>query len=378
MNMRQAFAAGALLLALTPNCAAAQAYYTLPEIKEQAKDGWHESYTDKYGREIDVDIDVEVYGDETAPVIKTHPARYSIQTLDAGVEGRDDNGQLVLYHQNPADFVFGGGRGEQPLIVWHSYFDKLDMDTVYGAEYGAQNTLRDMTARLYALLAQQGVDIELAEDRPMEFSVRCRVNAQTGEVVQPACDMAFFMQKLNGLPVLTHAMRTFEKQSWPEFHAQVYFGMRAADEYVFSVDALEETERLAADIPLCAWEQVRAAIEQQIEQGLLRQVFDVEFGYVLYNDPNGDFSVPSVYDVACYYAVPTWVVHGLYMSSPKEEFVYGGKGDDELNDDIRNTSAYKTLIINAQTGEMLDPKDKSQRGYGDAGYQGFLTWDAVR
>ena len=154
--------------------------------------------------------------------------------------------------------------------------------------------------------------------------------------------------------------------------------MRAADEYVLSVDALEETEKLAEDIPLCAWTTVRSALEQQIEQGHLRQVFDVEFGYALYNDPNGDFSVPSIYDVACYYAVPSWVVHGIYMDNPKQAFVYRGRNDDELNDDIRNTPEYKTLIVNAQTGEMLDPKDKSQRGYGDARYKGFIPWDKVK
>ena len=74
MRMKRVFAAGALLLALTPNFAAAQEYYTLPEIREQAKDGWHETYTDRYGRETVVDIDVEVYGEETAPVLKTKPA----------------------------------------------------------------------------------------------------------------------------------------------------------------------------------------------------------------------------------------------------------------------------------------------------------------
>ena len=37
MRMKQIFAAGALLLALTPNFAAAQDYYTLPEIREQAE-----------------------------------------------------------------------------------------------------------------------------------------------------------------------------------------------------------------------------------------------------------------------------------------------------------------------------------------------------
>ncbi len=88
MRMKRVFAAGALLLALTPNFAAAQEYYTLPEIREQAKGGWHETYTDKYGRETVVDIDVEVYGGEKAPVLKTKPAWYAVQPekLDAGAE----------------------------------------------------------------------------------------------------------------------------------------------------------------------------------------------------------------------------------------------------------------------------------------------------
>ena len=76
MRMKRVFAAGALLLALTPNFAAAQEYYTLPEIREQAKDGWHETYTDKYGRETVVDIDVEVYGGENAPVLKAGSGKY--------------------------------------------------------------------------------------------------------------------------------------------------------------------------------------------------------------------------------------------------------------------------------------------------------------
>ncbi len=87
--------------------------------------------------------------------------------------------------------MFGGRSGEKPLIVCHNYYDRLALDTVYGAEYGARNTLRDLTTRLYALLAQQNVEIQLVEDRLLEFSVRCRVDKSTGEVVQPACNMAF-------------------------------------------------------------------------------------------------------------------------------------------------------------------------------------------
>ena len=59
----------ALLLALVCTAAYAQEYYTLPEIREQAAQGWHETYTDKYGRVRQVDIDVEVFGEESAPVL---------------------------------------------------------------------------------------------------------------------------------------------------------------------------------------------------------------------------------------------------------------------------------------------------------------------
>ena len=65
--MKKQFATLLAALSLLPTLALAQEYYTLPEIREQAKDGWHETYTDKYGRETVVDIDVEVYGEETAP-----------------------------------------------------------------------------------------------------------------------------------------------------------------------------------------------------------------------------------------------------------------------------------------------------------------------
>lgn len=63
----------ALLLALACTPASAQEYYTLPEIREQAAQGWHETYTDKYGRQTTVDIDVQVFGDEKAPVMKSNP-----------------------------------------------------------------------------------------------------------------------------------------------------------------------------------------------------------------------------------------------------------------------------------------------------------------
>ena len=50
--MKKQFAALLAALSLLPTLALAQDYYTLPEIRDQAKDGWHETYTDKSGKKV--------------------------------------------------------------------------------------------------------------------------------------------------------------------------------------------------------------------------------------------------------------------------------------------------------------------------------------
>ena len=60
----------------------AQKYYTLPEIKEQVKEGWHETCADKYGREIQVNVDVDVFGEQMAPLIKAGFPQHDIYYAD--------------------------------------------------------------------------------------------------------------------------------------------------------------------------------------------------------------------------------------------------------------------------------------------------------
>ena len=60
----------------------AQEYYTLPEIKEQVKEGWHETCADKYGREIQVNVDVDVFGEQMAPLIKAGFPQHDIYYAD--------------------------------------------------------------------------------------------------------------------------------------------------------------------------------------------------------------------------------------------------------------------------------------------------------
>ena len=66
------------------------------------------------------------------------------------------------------------------------------------------------------------------------------------------------------------------------------------------------------------------------------------------------------------------------MENPKDEYVYKGKQEDEMNEDEKNTPEYRMVMIDAQSGVVLDPFDRSKNGHGNADYKGVLTWDDVQ
>ena len=122
----------ACLLLVLPLCASAQEYYTLPEIREQAQEGWHETYTDEYGRQTEVNIPVQVFGENTAPVVKVKPLR-----LEADSQCLEEGASIVdqtIYKNNPADDVFGVRSGQVTMTVYHTFCEEIDMDTIYGEE----------------------------------------------------------------------------------------------------------------------------------------------------------------------------------------------------------------------------------------------------
>ena len=367
----------ALLLALVCTAASAQEYYTLPEIREQAAQGWHETYTDKYGRETEVDINVQVFGEDAAPVVKIKPSRLVIDSerLEEGAVFTDK----TVYRNNPADDVFGARSGQVTMIFYHSFGDPIDMDKIYGKEYGAPLTMQQLKERAIEVMAAQGISLDsFLFDQPKEFSVRCKMKAKTQEVIAPAAYLVHFWQTMYGLPIFESINRAYERPSWPEFAPQLQITMRNDDEYSITLWAVEETELLAQDIPLCSFEKIRSGIEEKIESGHIQKLYSVRLGYVVYNDTNYPKDMRSIFDADCYYLVPTWMVECIYMDKPKQTWSYSGKHSDELNDNEKNGKNYRVMMINAQTGEAFDHYDKSVRGSGDACYKGFIPWNDVQ
>ena len=159
------------ILMLICTTATAQEYYTLPEIREQAAAGWHKTYTDKYGRETVVDIDVEVFGEDVAPVLRISHADYKVNfdALDAGADGADDEFTIML--NNPYASISGKNRKDgRRTDIYASEGKPIDLDEPYLADFENNLTVREAYDFLYELFEKHGIDQErFIFDRPEEF-----------------------------------------------------------------------------------------------------------------------------------------------------------------------------------------------------------------
>ena len=361
------------ILMLLHSTGLAQEFFTLPEIREQAAQGWHETYTDKYGRETTVDIDIQVFGGETAPVLKVGFPLYMESQSDKKIR-LENNDPFMTVHDVKKK---GGWRTH----AYRTFGEPADLDTPYGADYGCDLTLREVYAFLGEVLEREGIDAgDYLYECPKVLDVMYNRSQSTGEAITPAFYEIELWAVLRDLPILAHAMASFEKPGWPEYISNLIFSMSNRDSYRLTIAPLSEQEMLSEDIPLCSLEQVIAGLEKEIEAGHIQRVLSLNFGYALYNDPNFPDDTRSAFDAECFYAVPSWVIECAYMVNPKDTFVYDYEALIDKDPDIseRMVEGVKTITINAQTGEMLDPMDTSKRRLGDADYKGFISWEEVQ
>ena len=371
-----------LLLALCAD-AAAQGYVTLPELREQAAQGWHAQYTDVRGRTIPVDLTVNVFGQDEAPVVRIAPYRpypdAGLITDDAKLEILDGGVYNRVSLDTPANDIFTGVKGQHSYTVLRTYGEKIDPDLVYGAEYGASYTPREMIDKGVEVLTRLSLPTDFFFEYPKEFWVLCRTNTSTGELVAPAIYIADYYRLFHGMPVIEHVGAEYGRNvNSPWFDAGLKLEYGPDGRYSVMQFTVREEELLAADIPLAPFADIVSTLEREIEAGHIRKVLSLSFGLVLYNDPKpSNPKNRNGLEVDCYYAMPTWKVEALYFdSAKKEDDTWSLVPETQAGD--RESLYFRRLFVGAQTGKLLDPGDRSDRGDGDTKFHGFLSWDDVK
>ena len=202
-------------------------------------------------------------------------------------------------------------------------------------------------------------------EQPQNFAALYTADKDTGEVLVTGVYSPLFCQKEFGMPILTDMTTSFNYTNVPFTYPLLNFQMRDREAYSFSGYAFDVAEVLAEDIPLCSVETAIEGVRAMIENGYIHDVLGLRFGYVVYGDPDTNWSKrPSSEDVDTWYLVPSWVLDCHVLWNPKED-------DPEQSNHMQ-------IAINAQTGEMTDYFDTSLNKGGDVRYKGFISWNNVK
>ena len=334
-------------------CAFAEEYYTLPEIREQAANGWHKTYTDKYGRERQVDISIDVFGDETAPVFRAcwgDPLKDRFWGGDEEWGPLEEIGLAVNKRGGVENYLYEAVSGM-----------KVNLERKYAEAYGNNLTLMEAYTILEERLLEQGIDQEYLFEQPCRFNLLYCQNKKTGEMLVPPTYYLWLWPEEYGLPILSHVAWSFRRNIYGPFESpRLSYNINSHNSYYCSTSDIEIQEILADDIPLCSVEKVTEGARSMIEEGYIYQVLSLRFGFVIYTDPDYIWNYgETVYDIPTHYFVPSWVMECYILDDPK-------------TNKLREHPSIKELVINAQTGEMMDWFDTSLHGRGDGRYKGFI------
>ena len=114
------------------------------------------------------------------------------------------------------------------------------------------------------------------------------------------------------------------------------------------------------DVPLASLDAVIGRLEQEIDDGYLRNVFALRLGYVCYLDEGS----PDTFSLH-----PMWVCDCLYTESARKEIEI-----PEWSDEYREFFDYQQILIDVQTCEVISGWVTEDE---DLYHHDLITWEDV-
>ncbi len=357
-------------LALLPLTGSAQAYLTVIKMREHPPARWTQVYETKW-RTVGIDVQPMLPQADKIPVLKVIPDFWlpDVSALGAGWKSELSRLGSTTFraYLDDIDQEERSAHGETTSTY---YYPPFDMNTSYAQ--GNELTLGDVLNHLKSIVGAMGEgQMQWQYDRPNSIMVNTTVSNKTGKLLLPGSYSVSLNQQLQGVPVLCHVLEGVDDVKDQEMRLRIgmTFHIRKPEAVSLFGKQVKVTDVLSDDVPLCDFGKVKAAIEEEIQAGYIRKIFDVELGYALYNEPGVSRKPGAEWlQNAVFYTVPVWQVNCHYVESGNKELRnYEGTGVTE-----RGMMEYKTLIVNAQTGVIVDRSD-NHKGCGD--YAGFISWE---
>lgn len=401
-TIKRLLSLGLALAALLPATSLAQEkYLSIEELREQIRTGWMQTYQTKW-RDVQINATVVVPQVDAMPVLLVADgAKPPLLTAeDAGFDQLESEPFLVYWYN------------EWPTYPRKQDGKRLNKDTepreVYNSGFAPENTYIPMSDMSFGEvcdmvereITRAGYDAAAFDFRtPTRLSVSHMFYYGYKRDALPGGISFDFRARVEGIPVLSHIYSAvfdhYNGESRVDELFEVPRCQAAYNAYEEKIHNLylwcaQPVETIAPDVPLCSLDKVIAAIEPEITAGHIRKIYELELGYVLYNEPgvyharkeplvegrNTREEMDAALAVtlneraaARYYARLMWQVNCLWVKS------HSGKLRETASytTDERNTLDYYQLLVDAQTGELIKESD----AYDRCEYKGFLSWDDV-
>lgn len=389
------------VLLLVPTLALANSdMVSISELRQQVEtmERWTASY-EAYKREIEVDIPIDIPEVDAVPIVQVS-GYYAVDqegrlTRDGtklnkiGYDGFDiyeedglmtylsttdvtgeinvspfdkDKGVILLaYYNSPSNLRTHKVKYDSK--VYYPY--EVDADEIYAEDNpqsaAAAKAYLERVLGYFYPESDNSIALRYLEVRSRGHKVKGLDDHNLGEYAKDYLMGTYalsFCQKIRGIPVyhdvgdrldLTgSAPHELIKDAWKRIEpimgiSDNRYEFMGDDSFEMLVRWVKETGIIKEDVPLAPLSSIISSIEDEIQKGHIRNVYALRLGYGCYITNES----PETYVL-----YPTWICDCDYIGDPKEKINVSAYN---IEKDFNKKYSFKTLVINAQTGEMDDP-----------------------
>lgn len=353
------------------------AEYGIAQLKEETSDTWAGSYS-AYNRMIEFEVPIYLPDVNAMPII-------GVKRIKIPINAAKDFGNLLQKNTIYGQRIINESAYTPPdnaVNYYTEFYHNLWANDVHVNDVYAENQsfslqdaidfLQTMTERMYST---EGVGClpYLAGIKSCKYynegkagTISLGSPIDCGELTEKGGYYIESWQTLRNIPVFMGVERPFSKvgnqyvQAVLSNSSWIILGEYITDDYYVCVSTSiwGETRQLSSDTQLCSFDKIQRAIERWIQEGKIRDVYSIALGYAIFANPEQKYpNNEDAYTVE-YLALPTWCVECKYAENGTKELTETAQ--DSLDaPSYHNERGWKNILINAQTGEIIDPEDSS-------------------
>ena len=376
-----------VLLAITITCisitnAVAEESINIEEIKKSGQMQITREYRDKYGRAVRMNIIPIIPNVMNVPIISIENFNIAeeciIDVIDNGSTTVMDDGSSICYTET---------NGENVRKIWipskknlsyesESYNDisiqiknnkeerkktsevkdvksvykmpnEIDYDYKYldASNLTISSLLENAENEVNSILKNMNLELELYRfgivfDNPEYYNLQIRQKLCGIPILGSISDSTMDLNIDNSGFTIPNEWKK-RKHLWGEFDFPNW-ELKASDGKLFiACKPLKKGTVMVEDVPLCSVDNVIKEIEKYIYSGNIRNVYALRFGYCCFQNENENIVL-----------FPVWQIECDYLYIPKKEIL---EYEYVVDQPVFSRKYYRTMYINAQTGNFLDP-----------------------